>query len=145
MESFFYLQIFFYFINECIYLPCKTSFDRVSEILDYTSEELTGRNMYSLCHGEDAHKLRKCHVDREYTSTKIFAHKITSVHAVKHEFQLRRDSISQSETFSLYAFVGCEFKSYEPSTRGERTKNVSRLRFFIFYVKLWLGGSVLKC
>ncbi|KAF4531776.1 hypothetical protein B566_EDAN011812, partial [Ephemera danica] len=37
--------------------------DMVSDILDYTAEELTGRNMYSLCHGEDANKLRKCHVD----------------------------------------------------------------------------------
>nr|XP_023012829.1 protein trachealess isoform X3 [Leptinotarsa decemlineata] len=36
---------------------------RVIELLDYTPEELTGRNLYSLCHGEDAAKLRKCHVD----------------------------------------------------------------------------------
>ncbi|KAK6640849.1 hypothetical protein RUM44_012547 [Polyplax serrata] len=36
---------------------------RVSELLDYTAEELTGRNLYTLCHGEDANKLRKCHID----------------------------------------------------------------------------------
>ncbi|CAG9828330.1 unnamed protein product [Diabrotica balteata] len=36
---------------------------RVLDLLDYTPEELTGRNLYSLCHGEDASKLRKCHVD----------------------------------------------------------------------------------
>lgn len=31
--------------------------------MDYTAEELTGRNLYTLCHGEDANKLRKCHID----------------------------------------------------------------------------------
>ncbi|KAL0276379.1 UNVERIFIED_CONTAM: hypothetical protein PYX00_003966 [Menopon gallinae] len=36
---------------------------RVSELLDYTAEELTGKNLYTLCHGEDANKLRKCHID----------------------------------------------------------------------------------
>ncbi|GAB6021454.1 hypothetical protein CHUAL_004059 [Chamberlinius hualienensis] len=36
---------------------------RVSELLDYTAEELTGKNMYALCHGEDMPKLRACHVD----------------------------------------------------------------------------------
>ncbi|XP_063234024.1 protein trachealess [Bacillus rossius redtenbacheri] len=36
---------------------------RVSELLDYSAEELTGRNLYALCHGEDANKLRKSHLD----------------------------------------------------------------------------------
>uniref|UniRef100_T1JJ64 PAS domain-containing protein n=1 Tax=Strigamia maritima TaxID=126957 RepID=T1JJ64_STRMM len=36
---------------------------RVSELLDYTAEELTGKNMYILCHGEDVNKVRKCHLD----------------------------------------------------------------------------------
>ncbi|XP_023288053.1 protein trachealess [Orussus abietinus] len=36
---------------------------KVSELLDYTAEELTGKNLYALCHGEDAHRLRKSHVD----------------------------------------------------------------------------------
>ncbi|CAH0561928.1 unnamed protein product, partial [Brassicogethes aeneus] len=36
---------------------------KVLDLLDYTAEELTGRNLYSLCHGEDANKLRKCHID----------------------------------------------------------------------------------
>ncbi|XP_060536967.1 protein trachealess isoform X2 [Cylas formicarius] len=36
---------------------------KVMELLDYSPEELTGRNLYSLCHGEDANKLRKCHID----------------------------------------------------------------------------------
>ncbi|CAM1299087.1 NPAS3 (predicted) [Pycnogonum litorale] len=36
---------------------------RVEEYLDYTGEELTGRNMYSLCHGQDINKIRRCHVD----------------------------------------------------------------------------------
>lgn len=39
---------------------------RVSELLDYTSEELTGRNMYSLIHGQDVIQIRKCHLDRKY-------------------------------------------------------------------------------
>ncbi|GIX66824.1 protein trachealess [Caerostris extrusa] len=36
---------------------------RVSDLLDYTAEELTGKNLYTLCHGQDVQKLRKCHVD----------------------------------------------------------------------------------
>lgn len=40
---------------------------RVAEILDYTADELTGMNMYTLCHGEDVGKLRKCHLDRKYS------------------------------------------------------------------------------
>ncbi|XP_022915220.1 protein trachealess isoform X3 [Onthophagus taurus] len=36
---------------------------KVSDLLDYSADELTGRNLYTLCHGEDANKLRKCHVD----------------------------------------------------------------------------------
>ncbi|XP_042902039.1 protein trachealess isoform X1 [Parasteatoda tepidariorum] len=36
---------------------------RVSDLLDYTADELTGKNMYTLCHGQDVQKLRKCHVD----------------------------------------------------------------------------------
>lgn len=41
-------------------------FFRVSELLDYTAEELTGMNLYTLCHGEDVQRLRKCHLDRKY-------------------------------------------------------------------------------
>ncbi|XP_037032208.1 protein trachealess isoform X5 [Bradysia coprophila] len=36
---------------------------KVTELLDYTPEELTGRNIYNLCHGEDADKLRRSHLD----------------------------------------------------------------------------------
>ncbi|XP_066247187.1 protein trachealess isoform X1 [Euwallacea similis] len=36
---------------------------KVIELLDYSPEELTGRNLYTLCHGEDANKLRKSHID----------------------------------------------------------------------------------
>ncbi|XP_035738243.1 protein trachealess-like isoform X5 [Vespa mandarinia] len=35
----------------------------VSELLDYTADELTGKNLYTLCHGEDANRLRKSHID----------------------------------------------------------------------------------
>lgn len=48
-----------------LYLLC-----RVTELLDYTPEELTGKNIYNLCHGEDADKLRRSHLDR--TSFKSF-------------------------------------------------------------------------
>jgi hypothetical protein len=41
-------------------------FCRVSELLDYTSEELTGQSLYALCHGEDVHKLRRTHEDRKF-------------------------------------------------------------------------------
>lgn len=36
---------------------------KISEVIDYTPEELTGQNLYTLCHGEDAAKLRKSHLD----------------------------------------------------------------------------------
>ncbi|XP_014223090.2 protein trachealess isoform X1 [Trichogramma pretiosum] len=36
---------------------------KVSELLDYTADELTGKNLYTLCHGEDANRLRKAHMD----------------------------------------------------------------------------------
>ncbi|XP_031626629.1 protein trachealess isoform X2 [Contarinia nasturtii] len=36
---------------------------KVTELLDYTAEELTGRNLYNLCHAEDADKLKKSHLD----------------------------------------------------------------------------------
>ncbi|XP_055680919.1 protein trachealess isoform X1 [Lutzomyia longipalpis] len=36
---------------------------KVSDLLDYTAEELTGKNLYALCHAEDGNKLRKCHID----------------------------------------------------------------------------------
>lgn len=45
---------------------CFSFPSRVSELLGYTAEELTGKNLYALCHGEDANKLRKCHVDCKY-------------------------------------------------------------------------------
>ena len=41
-------------------------FSRVSELLDYTAEELTGQSMYALCHGEDVHKLKNTHEDCKF-------------------------------------------------------------------------------
>ena len=38
---------------------------RVSELLDYTADDLTGQSLYALCHGEDVHKMRKTHEDRK--------------------------------------------------------------------------------
>lgn len=40
---------------------------RVTELLDYTPEEITGESLYTLCHGEDVNKLKKCHMDRKFT------------------------------------------------------------------------------
>lgn len=56
---------------ECDMFVMRLTFDfriahcepRISELLDYSPEDLTGRNMYTLCHGQDIQKLRKCHVD----------------------------------------------------------------------------------
>lgn len=39
--------------------------ERVSELLDYSPEELTGKSLYRLCHAEDVAVLRECHVHRE--------------------------------------------------------------------------------
>ena len=36
---------------------------RVSELLDYTADDLTGQSLYALCHGEDVHKMKKTHED----------------------------------------------------------------------------------
>jgi hypothetical protein len=59
------------FLNSECSLPilrrhsCYLQNFRVSELLDYTAEEFTGKNLYALCHGEDANKLRKSHLDRK--------------------------------------------------------------------------------
>lgn len=52
--------------NRFITGPLHLVFSRVSELLDYTADELTGKNLYTLCHGEDANRLRKSHIDRKY-------------------------------------------------------------------------------
>ena len=39
---------------------------RVADLLDYTADEMVGRNMYTLCHGQDSMQLRKCHLDRKH-------------------------------------------------------------------------------
>merc|ERR1719232_2459634 len=36
---------------------------KVSELLDYTAEEMTGQSLYALVHGEDVHKLKNTHED----------------------------------------------------------------------------------
>ena len=35
----------------------------MSELLDYTAEEMTGMSLYALCHGEDVCKLKSTHED----------------------------------------------------------------------------------
>jgi neuronal PAS domain-containing protein 1/3 len=39
--------------------------NRITELLAYGPDELVGESLYTLCHGEDAAKLRKCHLDCE--------------------------------------------------------------------------------
>ena len=41
----------------------------MSELLDYSAEEMTGTSMYTLCHGEDVHKLKSTHEDCKYKFT----------------------------------------------------------------------------
>ncbi|KAK2709476.1 protein trachealess-like isoform X2 [Artemia franciscana] len=36
---------------------------RISDLMEFTSEELTGKSLYSFSHGEDLEKLRRCHCD----------------------------------------------------------------------------------
>ncbi|XP_045119005.1 protein trachealess-like isoform X8 [Portunus trituberculatus] len=36
---------------------------KVADLLDYAAEELQGRSLYSLCHGQDVERLRKTHID----------------------------------------------------------------------------------
>lgn len=84
---------------------------RVSDLLDYTAEELTGKNLYALCHGEDANKLRKCHVDCEYTFYlnsfmkttirlvfSVFPIVVIAIHSVNSQIRKR---ISHLETINL--------------------------------------------
>ncbi|XP_055846528.1 protein trachealess isoform X1 [Episyrphus balteatus] len=56
---------------ECDMFVTRINFDfriahcepRVSDLLDYSPEELVGKNLYNLIHGEDANKMRKSHMD----------------------------------------------------------------------------------
>nr|XP_037274189.1 LOW QUALITY PROTEIN: protein trachealess-like [Rhipicephalus microplus] len=53
---------------ECDMFVTRLGFDfriahcepRVADLLDYSPEDLAGRNLYALVHGQDVHKLRKC-------------------------------------------------------------------------------------
>jgi len=68
---------------------------RVAELLDYTAEELTGMNMYTLCHGEDVQKMRKCHLDREY---------LNSFYAINYV-----DSIVRNESLTPFSTFRCTY------------------------------------
>ncbi|CAD7004906.1 unnamed protein product [Ceratitis capitata] len=56
---------------ECDMFVTRINFDfriahcepRVSDLLDYSPEDLVNKSMYSLCHAEDAIRLRKSHMD----------------------------------------------------------------------------------
>ncbi|KAI9586720.1 hypothetical protein GQX74_002567, partial [Glossina fuscipes] len=56
---------------ECDMFVMRINFDfriahcepRISDLLDYSPEDLVGRSLYSLCHAEDANRLRKSHTD----------------------------------------------------------------------------------
>lgn len=63
-EFFFYSFVFITFV---IFI-----YSRVADLLDYTADELTGMNLYTLCHGEDANRLRKSHVDCKYIFQSVY-------------------------------------------------------------------------
>lgn len=48
-----------------IYSLSHCSRNRVSDLLDYSPEDLVNKSLYSLCHAEDANRLRKSHTDRK--------------------------------------------------------------------------------
>ncbi|XP_030239964.1 protein trachealess isoform X3 [Drosophila navojoa] len=56
---------------ECDMFVTRVNFDlrvahcepRVSDLLDYTPEDLVNKSLYCLCHAEDANRLRKSHTD----------------------------------------------------------------------------------
>ncbi|CAM6031340.1 unnamed protein product, partial [Sphagnum compactum] len=56
---------------ECDMFVTRINFDltiahcepKVTDLLEYTPEELLGKSMYTLCHGEDTNKLKKSHQD----------------------------------------------------------------------------------
>ena len=43
----------------------------MSELLDYTAEDMTGMSLYALCHGEDVHKLKSTHEDCKCTENPV--------------------------------------------------------------------------
>lgn len=67
---------------------------KVSDLLDYTAEELTGRNLYTLCHGEDANKLRKCHIDCKLISTSIHQQPFHLMSSFHYSSDTQRTSIN---------------------------------------------------
>ena len=40
---------------------------RVSDLLDYSADDLTGKSMYSLCHAGDVDKIKQTHVDCKFS------------------------------------------------------------------------------
>ncbi|XP_061392028.1 protein trachealess isoform X1 [Musca vetustissima] len=56
---------------ECDMFVTRLNFDfriahcepRISDLLDYSPEEMVGKSMYALCHAEDANRMRKHHTD----------------------------------------------------------------------------------
>lgn len=40
---------------------------RVSDLLEYSPDELVGRSLYSLVYGQDIIQIRKCHSDCEFS------------------------------------------------------------------------------
>lgn len=65
---------------------------RVSELLDYTADELTGKNLYTLCHGEDANRLRKSHIDCKYFHRSSFTSFIHLIRALSNHYAIQIES-----------------------------------------------------
>ena len=58
----------------------------MSELLDYTAEEMTGMSLYALCHGEDVHKLKNTHEDRKIF---LFGKILKNIRAFQNSFSLQ--------------------------------------------------------
>lgn len=69
-------------------------------MIDYTPEELTGQNLYTLCHGEDAAKLRKSHLDCKS--------KLQETQIIKISFTMQTPGIS-SERSNKISFLTVSF------------------------------------
>lgn len=70
--NFLFVPLYLFGAVACIKTLINITF-RVTELLEYTPEELQGKNLYNLCHGEDADKLRKSHLDCEYFHLRVFS------------------------------------------------------------------------
>lgn len=87
----------------------------MAEVLDYTADELTGMNMYTLCHGEDVGKLRKCHLDRKYTYI-IMWH-------TPHNIYVYIMDVNSKYYVTTRSIMACTYIIYTRQIDKDKTKN----------------------